>query len=71
MGEIVNLRAARKRRVRADDARRADANRTIHGVPRAERHAAAVEAKRAERDLDGARLAAADQADGSDVPSDA
>ena len=55
MAEIVNLRQARKRKRRADDARAADENRVIHGQPAAEtiarRRAEALKEKR----LDGHR----------------
>ncbi len=56
MGEIVNLRQARKRQ---DQERRdavAAANRAKHGRTGAERRAEALEAKRRERAHEGTRL---------------
>jgi hypothetical protein len=51
MGEIVNLRRARKRRVRSESAAAADANRVKFGVGKSDRAAAG-----AQRDLENARL---------------
>jgi hypothetical protein len=51
MGEIVNLRRARKAKARAEGERRAAANRIAHGRTRAER-----EATKAETELQVARL---------------
>lgn len=55
MGDVINLRLARKAKVRATDARRAEGNRALHGRTRAERARDAAEATRAEVLLDGAR----------------
>lgn len=55
MGEVVNLRRARKAKVRADAAAVADANRIAYGRTAAEKAAARAEAARRERALDGAR----------------
>jgi Domain of unknown function (DUF4169) len=55
MGEVVNLRLARKRAQRRDEADKADANRTAFGLPKALRDKAGIENRRAERALDGAR----------------
>jgi hypothetical protein len=55
MGDVVNLRTARKHRERAEDARKADENRVRFGRTKAEKQA---EAKAAEREivhLDGHR----------------
>lgn len=52
MGEIVNLRRARKRRTRAEDAKQAEANRAKHGRPAALRRR-----DEAVRDLETQRLA--------------
>ncbi len=43
MGEIVNLRRARKAKARAAADQKAAANRTLHGQSRAARDAAAAE----------------------------
>lgn len=42
MGDLVNLRTARKRRDRAEHAKAAEDNRILHGRPKAERLAARV-----------------------------
>ncbi|HEX7743525.1 MAG TPA: DUF4169 family protein [Sphingobium sp.] len=55
MAEIINLRQARKARVRADKARVADANRAKFGRTKAERQAQADEAQRLDRKLEGSR----------------
>ncbi len=49
MGEVVNLRLARKRKARADREKNAERNRVEHGVSRRQREAAAAEKQRAER----------------------
>lgn len=56
MGEIVNLRRERKRRVRAQAAEQAAEMRARHGRTRAEREAEAGDAARLGTALDGARL---------------
>lgn len=56
MGEIVNLRMARKRRRREDEARRSDENRIRHGLSKAEKNAASAERRRSEAALEGHRL---------------
>lgn len=56
MAEIINLRAARKARTRADAAATADANRAKFGRSKAEKQTDAAEATRREKLLDGARL---------------
>ncbi|MDG5488292.1 DUF4169 family protein [Sphingomonas sp. FW199] len=55
MGDVVNLRAARKARARATAEATAAANRALHGRTRAERERDAAEAARRERLLDEAR----------------
>ncbi|MBB2204536.1 DUF4169 family protein [Gluconacetobacter takamatsuzukensis] len=64
MAEIVNLRQARKRRARADQAAVAAANRALHGRTAAERDRDRQEAERARRTLDGAQLSAGPERDG-------
>jgi hypothetical protein len=53
MGEIVNLRGARKRRRRELDEAAAAANRLTHGVAKAAKEQARAEHKRAEQALEG------------------
>lgn len=55
MGEIINLRTARKARVRADKERAAEANRAKFGRTKGERQAQAQEEQRRERLLEGSR----------------
>lgn len=49
MGEVVNLRLARKRKARDEREKNAERNRVEHGVSRRQRDAAAAEKQRAER----------------------
>jgi hypothetical protein len=55
MGEVVNLRLARKARARADKAKAAEANRALHGESKAIKAARRAEAERTTRLLDGAK----------------
>ena len=52
MAKIINLRRARKAKVRMDRAAEADANRLRHGVSREEREAAGSKRKKDSQDLD-------------------
>ena len=61
MGEVVNLRIARKRRRREDEARQAEENRVRHGLTRAEKTSARVERRRSIDVLDGHRLSKGDK----------
>ena len=63
MGEVVNLRIARKRRRREDEARQAEENRVRHGLTKAEKTAARIERRRSIDVLDGHRLAKGDKDD--------
>ncbi len=56
MGDVVNLRTARKQRKRAEASAQADANRARFGRTRAERLADAAESARREKLLDNTRL---------------
>lgn len=56
MGEVINLRAARKARKRADATASADANRAKFGRSKAQRESDAAEAARREKLLDDTRL---------------
>lgn len=55
MGEIINLRMARKAKARAADKAEAQANRARHGRTRAERQATEAEIVRFTRTIEGAR----------------
>ncbi|MDP3896918.1 MAG: DUF4169 family protein [Mesorhizobium sp.] len=57
MAEIVNLRLARKRKAREDEADRAAANRALHGRTKAEKRADRATRDQAARFLDGHRRA--------------
>ncbi|CAN5478327.1 hypothetical protein BH10PSE14_BH10PSE14_14590 [soil metagenome] len=63
MGEVINLRGARKARKRADATASADANRARFGRSKAEKQIDAAEAARREKLLDGAQLTAGDLTD--------
>jgi hypothetical protein len=52
MGEIVNLRRARKTKARDEKAKIADANRTLHGTPTRLRKLAKAQSEKSARDLD-------------------
>jgi len=66
MGEVVNLRMARKARARNEAQAKATANRARFGRSNAERHAEETEAARRDRTLDGAARSGGPVAD--DVP---
>ena len=61
MGEIVNLRMARKRKARAQDAKVAEQNRLLHGRSRAEKQADSITKQREATRLDGHRLGFSDK----------
>jgi hypothetical protein len=52
MGEIVNLRRARKAKARDEKDKAAEANRTIHGTPKHLRSLAKAKTAKSARDLD-------------------
>jgi hypothetical protein len=56
MGEVVNLRNARKAKARHEADVRADANRALYGRTVAEKTRDQIEAARRARLLDGAKL---------------
>ncbi len=56
MGDIINLRQARKSRKRADDDSQAAANRLRHGRTKADKLLAKMTKQRADSIVDGARL---------------
>lgn len=67
MGDLVNLRQERKRKQRDQKAKKADANRALHGRSREERRLTDAEHQKADKHLDGHRL----MADASEPVSDA
>jgi len=56
MGDLVNLRQARKRRLRAREETAAAENRAVFGMTKAERRKVEAEREKAERALDSVRL---------------
>ncbi len=60
MGDIINLRQARKTRARADKARVAEVNRARFGRTKAQKATDALESARHDKIVDGARLGADD-----------
>ncbi len=61
MGEVINLRKARKRIGRQLDEQRAAANRLLHGRIKAERSLEAMRKAKTHRDLDQHRLEKGDE----------
>jgi hypothetical protein len=61
MGDIVNLRSARKRAKRRAQDVRATANRLAHGRSKAERALAAARRAKGQRDLDAQRIPGDDE----------
>ena len=61
MGDIVNLRSARKRAERQRAERTASANRVLHGRSKAERELETKRATKARRDLDRHRIETGDE----------
>lgn len=56
MADPINLNAFRKARAKSEDKARAEANRVLHGMPKAERQRAKAERERQSRLLDQTRL---------------
>lgn len=56
MGDLVNLRTARKQAKRRQDGERADARRLAHGEPKRVRKLEAARREKADRDLDQHRI---------------
>lgn len=56
MAEIVNMRRVKKAKARAEKSAAADANRVLHGTPKAVRNLAKARDEKAARDLDAQRL---------------
>lgn len=68
MGDLVNLRQARKQKQRDEKARKADQNRALHGRTRGERKLTDQERQNADKHHDGHKRV--DVADASDTPSE-
>jgi phage-related minor tail protein len=62
MGDIINLRQARKARARADQQRLADSNRAKFGRTKAEKQAQSIEEERQIRKIEGVRREDKDKA---------
>jgi hypothetical protein len=56
MADLVNLRNARKRKARAEKEKAAQANRVLHGTPKALRKLDAAKKDQADQRLSGHRL---------------
>ncbi|AZO12250.1 MULTISPECIES: DUF4169 family protein [unclassified Mesorhizobium] len=55
MGDVVNLRQARKQKARIEKERQAGRNRTLHGRSKAERERDRLTSDRVEKFMDGHR----------------
>jgi ribosomal protein S2 len=67
VGKLINLNQYRKRTAKAEAAKRADANRRLHGRTKAERERDDRQKRKLDDVLDGARLDPASD-DNSDEP---
>ena len=56
MGDLVNLRRARRAKARAAVENAATANRAVFGTPKAARDLTKARSEKAKRDLEGGRL---------------
>jgi hypothetical protein len=56
MAEIVNLRRVKKAKARAEKSTTADANRVLHGTPKAIRELAKVRGEKAKENLEAHKL---------------
>jgi hypothetical protein len=63
MGDVVNLRTARKRKERETRAKEADASRALHGRSKAEKEAETLHREKAISFLDGHRRGKPDTGD--------
>jgi hypothetical protein len=61
MGDVVNLRRARKQAERNAAERKAAANRLLHGRSKAERKLDEARDAKSRRDLDGTRIETGDE----------
>ncbi len=60
MGEVINLRKARKQAKKREDAERAASNRAVHGQTKAEKTFEARRAEQIRRHLDAHRIDSGD-----------
>jgi len=63
MSKVVNLNKFRKRKLKAEAAKRAETNRRLHGRTKAEREKERLELQKRDAVLDGAFLGDRDEAD--------
>jgi hypothetical protein len=56
MAELVNLNRARKAKTKADKEKTAEANRVLHGTPKAVRNLQKARKDKADQDLSGHKL---------------
>jgi hypothetical protein len=61
MGDVVNLRKARKQAARRRDQQEAAANRVMHGRSKAQRRREAIESEQTRRHLDQHRIETGDE----------
>lgn len=61
MAEIVNLKRARKARAKADKEKTAEANRILHGTPKAVRNLTEARKNKADQALSGHKLEKPDE----------
>ena len=61
MGDVINLRAARKARKRVADQRLAETNRVKHGRTKAEKHLSEATRRKLDTTVDSARREHPDQ----------
>jgi len=61
MAKVVNLNKVRKRKLKAEAAKRAETNRRLHGRTKAEREKERLEVRKREAVLDGAFLGDSDE----------
>lgn len=67
MSNVVNLNKFKKRKAKAERVKQAETNRRLHGRTKAERARDALQKKKLETSVDGARL---EPAKDPDAPSD-
>lgn len=65
MGEVINLRQARKNKARAEKECQAEENRATHGRPKADKSLARTLKDKAERNLDAHRRGDGDDGNGA------
>ncbi len=70
MSNVVNLNKFKKQKAKAERVKQAETNRRLHGRSKAERARDALEKKRLETSVDGARLGSPPDAGDPSDPSD-